>query len=310
LAPDRTRAAYAGNGSDDPPWWPSRYGSEDTRGAGNELTPDRLLAALEIPRRGEVFQLALPLHADATPRSPRAWTQSILLHGAMEEHVRSTQNHDTYLEELVVGSFHSGCHVDALGHSGIDGRFYNGRPLGEIFAIDGLRGLGAEQAGPWIARGVCLDIAAVMGIDHLDAGFAIDPGHLEEACGRQGVSVSAGDVVLLHTGWARFHEADGDRYRQAEPGAGWDAAHWLTDRRVSLVGADNWGFETVPAEPGRERQKYCVHQHLLAETGTHILENIDTGPLVRSGESEFLFVAIPPRIVGATAAPLNPLAVV
>jgi hypothetical protein len=48
----------------------------------------------------------------------------------------------------------------------------------------------------------------------------------------------------------------------------------------------------------------------LTETGTHILENIDTRPLVRSGESEFLFVASLPRIVGATAAPVNPLAVV
>jgi len=30
----------------------------------------------------------------------------------------------------------------------------------------------------------------------------------------------------------------------------------------------------------------------------------------RPGESEFLFIASPPKIVGVTAAPVNPLAVV
>jgi kynurenine formamidase len=280
------------------------------RGAGNELTSERLLAALRIPRRGEIVQLALPLDGDSPLHPPRFWSQSILTQGALEGYVQSTQSRDTYLEELVVGGLHSGCHVDALGHTGIDGRFYNGHSLAEIFESGGLRSLGVEHAGPWIARGVCLDIAAAVGVEHLEAGFVIEPGHLEQACRRQGVGVSAGDVVLLHTGWARLYGADGERYRKAEPGAGWDAAHWLTDRRVSLVGADNWGFEAIPTEPGRERQDYCVHQHLLAETGTHILENIDTGPLAQSGESEFLFVASLPKIVGATAAPVNPLAVV
>jgi kynurenine formamidase len=105
--------------------------------------------------------------------------------------------------------------------------------------MSGLRTLGIEHAGSWIAQGICLDIAAAVGVEHL-----------EEPCRRQDIAVSAGDVVFLHTGWARFYEADGDRYLDAEPGAGWDAAHWLTDRRVSLVGADNWGFEAVPPSRG------------------------------------------------------------
>lgn len=291
-------------------WWPSRYGPDDTRGSGNELTPERLLAALEIPRRGEVIELAQPLSA-ASPRwEDRVWEQSMLADGASEEHRRASANGDTYLEEQIVGSLHAGCHIDALGHGGIDGRFYNGHSLEEVLRPDGLRMLGIDQAAPWVARGVCLDLVGVIGVANLEGGFGIEPAHLEEACRKQEVEVEPGDVVLLHTGWGRFYRQDPRRYIESEPGAGWEAARWLTDRRVSLVGADNWGFEVVPPEEGRRGQDFPVHQHLLAETGTFILENADTSALVALDQSEFLFIAAPAKVAGATAGPVNPLAVV
>ncbi|HVD41468.1 MAG TPA: cyclase family protein [Solirubrobacterales bacterium] len=289
------------------PWWPSRYGPEDTRGSGNELSPERLLRALKIPRRGEVIELAPPLDAAAPRWEGRTWGQTLLAHGATAEHRRRSENADTYLEELVVGGLHNGCHVDALGHSGIDGRFYNGRPLEEVFGQEGLRTLGIEQATPWITRGVRLDLPGLLGREQLEGGFVVTPTHLEEACRRQEATIEPGDAVLLHTGWGRLYRADPRRYLESEPGVGCDAARWLSDRRVSLVGADNWGFEVVPSEEGRRDQDFPVHQHLLAETGTFILENADTGAL---DATEFLFIASPAKIKGATAGPVNPLAVV
>jgi len=291
-------------------WWPSRYGPGDTRGSGNEITPERLLAALRIPREGEVIELAPPLDAASPLLDGRVWEQAIIADGAGEDHRRGSENGDTYLEEQVVGSFHNGCHIDALGHGGIDGRFYNGHTLEEVLRPEGLRTLGIEQAGPWIARGVCLDLAGLAGVASLAGGHAIEPEHLEEACRRQKLAVRPGDVVLLHTGWGRLYREDPPRYLESEPGAGWDAAHWLTDRRASLVGADNWGFEVVPPEESRRGQDFPVHQHLLAETGTFILENADTSALIELGKSEFLFIAAPAKVAGATAGPVNPLAVV
>lgn len=291
-------------------WWPSRYGPEDTRGSGNEITPERLLAALRIPREGEVIELAPPLDAASPRLEGRVWEQSIIADGASERHVEDSENGDTYLEEQLIGSFHNGCHVDALGHSGIEGRFYNGHTLEEVFRPEGLQTLGIEQARPWVARGVCLDLAGLAGVSSLAGGHAIQAGQLEEASRRQGVVVRPGDTVLLHTGWGRLYREDPPRYLESEPGAGWDAACWLTNRRVSLVGADNWGFEVVPPEEGRRGQDFPVHQHLLAETGTFILENADTSALVERGASEFLFIAAPAKVAGATAGPANPLAVV
>lgn len=273
-----------------------------------DANPERVLAALRIPRRGEVIELAQPLYPGAPTVSSHPWQQSLVTDGAGSDHVESSENRETYLEELVGGSLHSGCHIDALGHCGVDGRFHGDLALEEIAAPEGLRKFGIEEAGPWVARGVCLDVAAIVGVEHLEAGFAITPEHLEEACRRQAVAVGTGDAVLLHTGWARFYPSDPDRYIEKEPGAGMGAARWLTDRRVSLVGADNWGFEAVPAE--QEGHSFPVHQHLLTETGTHILENIDTRPLLRVEAGEFLFLASVPPILGATAALLNPLAVI
>ena len=74
------------------------------------------------------------------------------------------------------------------------------------------------------------------------------------------------------------------------------------------MGADNWAFEVIPFE--REEGIFAVHQHLLAEAGTHILENIKTQELVESGRSEFLFCLTPQKSKGSTGAMAAPVAVV
>jgi kynurenine formamidase len=300
---------YNGRGGDSPQWWPSRYGPDDVIGAGNELTPERTLAALRIPQEGRVIELASTLFEGAPAFPPRDWRQLILAHGALEERLMSPEGTQlTYFEEHVSQTYHIGCHLDGLGHVGIVDRFYNGNHYTDIYEPKGLKKLGIENVRPWVTRGIMLNIAALEGTERLDEGFVITPEHLEEAQKRQGVEVSAGDVVLLHTGWGALWDTDIHRYEEGEPGCGWDAAHWLTDRRVSLVGADNWAFEVIPFE--REDGLFAVHQHLLAETGTHILENIQTTELVAGDHSEFLFVLTVQKTKGSTGAMASPVAVV
>ncbi|HJZ36528.1 MAG TPA: hypothetical protein VJ204_09685, partial [Solirubrobacterales bacterium] len=73
------------------------------------------------------------------------------------------------------------------------------------------------------------------------------------------------------------------------------------------VGADNWGLEAIP---GTDPGAFVVHQHLLTETGTFIVENLTLAELVASGASEFLFLMAPLRIVGLTGSPVAPVAVI
>jgi kynurenine formamidase len=301
--------AYDGAGRTDPPWWPSRYGHADRLGSGNELTSERTLAALRIPREGRALELGQVLQPGVPAVPPRQWHQLILTHAALEPPDAPVGgSRESSLEEHITSGSHIGCHVDGLGHLGVGGHFYNGLHYRDFLAPTGLLELGIETVRPWICRGVCLDIASLMRTDCLPEGFAITPEHLETACEHQEIDIRAGDAVLLHTGWSRLYTADPDRYAAAEPGAGWRAAHWLSDRRVSLVAADNWAFEVLPFEIAE--REFCVHQHLLAETGTHILENIDTHELVDGGHYEFLFVLTVPKLKGATAAPAGPVAVV
>lgn len=300
---------YDGRGSNSPQWWPSRYGADDEVGAGNELTAERTLAALQIPREGRKIELAQLLEEDVPAFPPRSWKQLLLAHGALDARKMAPGGSQmTYFEESATGTYHIGCHVDALGHVGIDGVFYNGHHYKDFYTPKGLTKFGTETMRPWITRGVCLDIAGLLGKEMLDEGFVITPEHLKQACRSQEVEIGPGDAVLLHTGWGALWDQDIHRYEHVEPGAGWDAAHWLTDRRVTLVGADNWAFEVIPFE--REDGVFAVHQHLLAETGTHILENPKTQELVSGGYSEFLFILTVQKSKGSTATMASPVAVV
>jgi kynurenine formamidase len=300
-------SAYDGSGSRSPRWWPSRYGAEDRIGAGNELMPERTLAALNLPASGEVVELAQHLDQGSPAFPPRSFRQLILAHGTDPAIVEPSDNDVMWLEEQIVAPAQIGCHVDGLGHLGVAGHFYNGLHYSDFYSPTGLTELGSETLPSWVCRGVMLDVAALLGTACLPAGFVIGPAHLEAACEKAGVEPMPGDAVLVRTGWSPLWRADPARYHVEEPGVGWAGAHWLTERRPSIVGADNWSFEPIPFEdPGRP---FVVHQHLLAETGTYILENITLEALHEREAGAFLFVLSTPRIRGATAGLASPLAV-
>lgn len=304
-----TSSPYDGTGHQSPQWWPSRYGADDEIGAANELTEDRTIAALQIPREGRIIELTRVIEPGIPIYPPRHWNQLILGHDSLEG-LRREENESDFgaFEEVVSQSYQIGCHLDALGHVTIDGRFYNGNHYRDVFTPTGMKKFGVERVGPWVSRGVCLDIAAVLGTDRLRGGFSIQPEHLEAAENRQGIQVQSGDAVLVHTGWGSLWGSDNPKYAATEPGVGWDGAHWLTERRVSLVAADNWGFEPVPFEI--EVRPFVVHQHLIAESGTYVLENVDTSVLAREAISAFLFILTPIKTAGSTASMVSPLALI
>src|ERR1700760_2189611 len=62
---------------------------------------------------------------------------------------RAGDNRFSTFSEHVVTSYHVGCHLDGLGHAGIDGRYYNGLHYSEIFTATGLAQLGIENVRPW-----------------------------------------------------------------------------------------------------------------------------------------------------------------
>jgi len=307
---DDQRPGYDGQGSGSPQWWPSRYGADDERGAANELDDEVVLGALGLPKSGKVLDLAQVLDSTSplgTP--PRSFNMLVLAHGSLgDTELASKENELTYFEEHAEHTYHVGTHLDGLGHVGIAGRFYNGHSYGDIYTPMGLTKLGAENIPPIVTRGVILDIAGLIGTEVLPTGFQIGVDLLEGAVKRQKIELRPGDAVLLHTGWADLWQSDPQTYAAGEPGVVVEAAHWLIERRPCVVGADNWAFEVVPAvDPERP---FVAHQHLIAESGIYIVENIVTRALRDAGTSEFLFVMTPLPVRGATGSMVRPAAVI
>lgn len=309
---------YDGTGANSPQWWPSRYGADDEIGATQELTPELTLEAIQLVKEGRIVELSHPLEKGMPVWPPpgvapylegaRPYFQSIVAFAQLEANVMAPEGNSMgYFEENVFKTYHMGTHLDGLPHVGIAGRYYNGIHYKDFYTPTGVQKLGIETVKPWVSRGVMLDIAKLVGVEMLEEGFVITPEHLEEACKEQAVEVRRGDAVLLHTGYGALWKVDNDRYNNLEPGIGWDAAHWLTDRRITVVGADTWSVEVLPGE--RADAPFVVHQHLLAETGTHILENVKTDELVTTGRSEFLFIMLPLKAKGATGSQVSPVAV-
>ena len=59
------------------PWWPSRYGADDQIGSLNELTPERVLAAVRLVRTGERLSLGRVIDENIPVFPGRYWRQTV-----------------------------------------------------------------------------------------------------------------------------------------------------------------------------------------------------------------------------------------
>ena len=206
-------------------------------------------------------------------------------------------------DAIALGS-HVGTHIDALCHFSCGGKLHGGSAAADLQSYGGgLRLHSIDTVAPILRRGVLLDIAATAGMEVLPEDFEITPAHLDAAAA--GVDIRAGDVVLLRTGWARYFRDPGKFVSQVHgPGPGLAGARWLSSQGIFAAGSDTVAFEKVPdaAMP--------VHVHLLVESGIHIIECLNLQELAQLAVREFLFVALPLKLEGATGSPIRPVAVV
>ena len=71
--------------------------------------------------------------------------------------------------------------------------------------------------------------------------------------------------MIFHTGWLSLVGKDDKRYIAGEPGLGKQGAEYLASKEVVAVGADSWGLEAIPFEPGAGI--FEVHQTLIPKNG-------------------------------------------
>jgi len=128
---------------------------------------------------------------------------------------------------------------------------------------------------------------------------------------------------MLHTGWCEWFLAlPSDRkqeVRASRKASGVEQSEefvaWAWDNQLSVLAADNFAFECLPAVPdspfmeSAPNDNGMMHQQLLAKLGMPLGELWKLGPLarhLRSAGHWDAFVSIKPlNIVGGTGSPAN-----
>lgn len=285
----------------------SPWGPDDEIGNTNLITAESVLAASKLIRTGKTYGLGLTIDSETPAFPPRSLSLQIVQPNQQEG--RAAFPNATYNDDLFQGWFGIGSQIDGFGHIGSPGGiYYNCNDAKDFSFITGLTKLGIEKVPPIVARGIVLDMAAHFGVEHMEAGqfFTVDDVRAVEES--QGTPVREGDVVLFHTGWTDAKlESDPVAWAAGEPGQSEEVAQYLAGRNVVAVGADTWGVDVVPSpDPNRPFQGHVI---LLKENGIHILEGMNTGPLVRDGAYEFMFVLGQAKVRGAVQMMINPIAI-
>src|SRR5215813_15658493 len=164
-------------------WYPSRWGSNDQRGAANRITPDKVLEAKNLITRGTIYQLG------------RTYETGMPMFGTRHYSLRIPQafkiagsNQPVYHDELVSGELGQiGTQFDGLGHFGIGDLFYNGNNRHDFAQPEGLTKLGIENVGPIVTRGVLIDVAGYKGVPQLQVNYEISAADLRGALEREHV---------------------------------------------------------------------------------------------------------------------------
>ncbi|GAA0436736.1 cyclase family protein [Leifsonia naganoensis] len=306
-----------------------RWGEHDRRGALNLITDAVRKAAAGSVRSGTAVSLA----RDLDPSSPDP------LHSGLSDVHRSTDvrevvkatgetfRWDAFADHVALAPHGGNAHLDGFAHYSWDGSYYNGVNAAET-TVDGGAPLSVSDAVDGIVtRGVLLDIAGLLGVESVERGYAITVDDILAAEKRQGVTVRAGDALLIHSGNAAAILKDGPLRREDSTASsyaremgldasqtGLDAAvlPWIRERDVAVMGADGT-HDVQPPQFDDFDFARPIHSVCLVAMGVWLMDNLDLTQLAavcaEREQWDFLFTALPWRFVGTTSSPLNPVAV-
>jgi kynurenine formamidase len=282
------------------------------------IDPEGIRQALGHVREGRVYDLDCgrwhgmpvwsghPVFQVLTYRTPRG----VHTQGDHDHWMGANDVNFGWHSDLVMGSVHSGTHIDALCHitCGPDNHFHGGVSSDTALGDFGPLEHDATRIPSIIARGVLIDVARHRGVDALPAHDPIGRDELEATLAEQNSEIRPGDVALVRTGYVSgWPDPD---FVEAHEQAGIDieAALYLAERGVVAVGADTEALEVLPSIV--EGNPHPVHIALLIERGIHIIEMVNLEELARDGAHEFAFVCLPLKIAGATGSMVRPVAIV
>ncbi len=268
-----------------------RWGADDEIGAVNLITPEKRRAAAGLVRSGRTVSLSRPFNP--AQQFVRADPQEGQRGAAMD-----------YLGFIFHG--YSSTHIDGLSHMWGEDGMWNGRNPGDMVKSNGAK---FGQVDAWkdgiVTKGVLLDVPRHRGTPHVTLDTPIHGWELEQIASAQGVSVEAGDALLVYSGRETWERGGGNLARAPRPGLHPSCADYVRDHDVALLGWDM--MDATAPEYGRN----AMHG-VLFNYGVPLLDNASFEALsaacAEEDRYEVMFMALPLRIEGGTGSPANPVA--
>jgi kynurenine formamidase len=312
-APGGAWAQVAKNMAAQSPWGPA-----DEIGALNMMTDTSKLAILKQIGSGKVYDLGVDLYAGmpsccgAFGDPPYHLWMTHTPRGTIAANPfqvsRQVNERVAYSGDAISMYTHTGTHIDTLNHFGLHGKIWNQFSADDHLGDQGWSKAGADKYPPIVARGVLIDVAKAKGMTPLPASYSITVADLQTALQQQGTRLQPGDVVLFRTGLMTLWPDPAKYQLGNQAGLSLEAAQWLVEvNQAMLLGGDNFGVERFPSpDPGNY---VPVHTYLFAERGVSIIEVLWLEDLAKDQVYEFVFIAAPLKLRGATGSPLRPLAI-
>ncbi len=286
------------------------FGPEDNLGTANFLSPAAVTAATREIQTGERINLSLPLNLP---------TPTFFGRNQMRHHI--FRHSELVLDDVVDNFFpQASSQWDGLRHrKDPDVGFYNGVSEEEASAGGSRLGVEAWAEQGIVGRGVLLDVPRFGGIDDYDPfqPHRIDVGMIERILDAERVVLSAGDILLVRTGYMGAYlaapMADRGALRDSASSAGLDAAEemaeFLWDNRIAAAAGDNPGLEALP----RNLKLPDLHSRLIPMLGFVIGEFWALDALAeaaaRDGRYTCFLMSVPLNLPGGVGTPANAVAV-
>src|SRR5262250_3116688 len=185
-----------------------RWGPSDEIGTLNHVSPDDIVAAARVVRKGKVISLAL----NVDQHVPQGAKSKYPAMGRINPlHTMLRTGTDAYsgvldhrgiraADDMVVMPLQCGTQWDGLGHVFYENYMWNGYDCREVTS-NGAQKCGIEKTkSKMVGRGVFLDVARALGKDCLDDGYGITCADLDLTAKKQKVEFKRGDYIVVRTG--------------------------------------------------------------------------------------------------------------
>ena len=295
-----------------------RWGPDDAIGTLNCISPEDIVKAAQLIRRGNVFSLGLDFD-NKGPQSGLWGNRFNPIHtmtATGTDAVAGNQDEGKlrYADDMISLPLQCGTQWDALGHIFYDDKMWNGYDARLVDSNGAQKNAIDKIKDRAVGRGVLLDVAKHVGVESLDEGMAITNDDLNETAESQGVEIKRGDFVIVRTGmmgkclraenWGGY--AGGDA-----PGLAFETAEWIHEKEIAAICTDTWGCEVRPNETTEAQQPW--HWVVIPMIGITMGEIFVVDDLAddctADGIYEFFFCAPPLPITGGCGSPLNPIAI-